>query len=368
MPLGRALRAGFTLAAKPRRGPMRTSAQPQLPAWLRGVGVYQAVELSNTVIRYGIGPGTRLSFSGLPNRDALIVFGIGGGHTTDSSDNGVDSLDLLADVPAWTSRIAPFATPITGVNYYRTTPTIEPSARHLYSHTIWSPLLNRMIWHNCRSPYGIGGSLTPSASDSLNLDTWAWDAPGTVVESGSNVVQDANGFCYARNGDFSVSEFDSVSNTAPVDLPNFAGEVSHGQMAYDSLRGTFFACAWGDGQGGGTGRRLWLYAARFASQTQITIVGSGAAALNADTEVDCTLFYVAALDAFFYWTGVTLYKIVPTSGTEWTVTVISTTGATFPTLTVAQRQSHSRACFSESLGGMAWLPNDTSNLFFVRLV
>jgi hypothetical protein len=328
------------------------------PAWRSGLAVHQAVELASTNIRAG--SGTRLSYSGLANRDTLLVLAACGGHN-DSSDNGVDSLDLSADAPAWTNRIAPSASVQTSVNYYADG---KPSSHHTYTHHIWSPVRDRLVLHYHRSPWGSSGALDPTVSNSLNLDTWAWDAAGTVTESGSCVVQDADGYCYAKNGDFSVSEYDPIANTK-TDLANFAGEVSHGQIAYDSSRGTFFACAWGDGQGGGTGRRLWRYAARFASQTAITFNSSaGATALDADTVVDCNLFYVAAADLFFYWTGATLYKITPNSGTTWDVEIVTTTGATLPT----PSHAHARACYVTSLGGMAYLPSGTSNLFFVRLV
>ena len=76
------------------------------------------------------------------------------------------------------------------------------------------------------------------------------------------------------------------------------------------------------------------------------------------------MFYVAALDAYFYWTGQVLYKITPNSGTTWDVEIVTTTGATLPT----PSHAHARACYVTSLGGMAYLPSGTSNVFFVRLV
>ncbi len=334
-----------------------------LPTWLEGVAVNQAVEIASTSIRYGQGPGTRLSYSGLANRDTLLVLAATGGHN-DCSDNGVDSLDLTANAPTWANRIAPYGSPVASVNYYRTTPTVEPTSRHTYNHVIWSPQRDRMILHGTRSPWGQSGALTPTASNSLNIDTWAWDADTTLPDTGFNVVQDASGYCYGYLNDFAVTEYNPVANTK-TSLAGFSGQVAIGPVAYDSTRGTFFACSWGNGQGGGTGHLAWRYAARFASQTAITYNSSAAAtALQADTSIDCTMFYVAALDAFFYWTGTTLYKITPNAGTTWDVATVTTTGATLP----APSFSHTRACYSATLGVMAYLPNDTGNLYCVRLV
>lgn len=337
-----------------------------LPAWLSGAAVNEAVEIADTVIRYGQGPGTRLSYSGLANHDALLILACTGGHG-DSSDNGVDSLDLSANTPAWTQRREPFATPVTERNYYRTTPTVEPSSRHTYEYNKYNPVLDRLMLYTTSVPWGNSAPEVPQATNGLNLSTWDFDPAGTYVAAGGCYVQDSAGRAYSRRGYFAPNEYDPVSNTV-TELPGFTGEVGR-PIAYDSSRDVFFQCSYGDGSGGGPSRLLFRYSARFASQTAITFNSSAAAtALLALADADATMFYVAALDAYFYWTGQVLYKITPNSGTVWDVSEVTITGATIPTLTSVQRDSHSRACYVPSLGVMAWLPNATSNLYCVRLV
>ncbi len=334
------------------------SVMPRLPSWRRDMALNQAVSLSGTTIRYGQGPGTRLSYSGLAGRDALLVLAAAGGHN-DCSDNGVDSLDLWADAPAWTARIAPSASPATLVNHY---PDGKPSSRHTYNHTIYSPQRGRLVLHGTRSPWGASGGLTPNASNGLDLGAWAWDAAGTVADSGACIVQDSAGRAYSLVPYFAMAEYDPVANTKTT-LAGFANEVTY-PMAHDSKRDQFFQCSWGDGQGGGTGRRLYKYSSRFATQTAITLNASAAAtALNADTAVDCTMFYVAALDAYFYWTGVTLYKITPNSGTAWDVSIVSITGSSLP----SPSHAHTRAYYVPSMRCMAYLPSDTGLLYMVRV-
>jgi hypothetical protein len=332
------------------------------PTWLGNPAIHQVVNVPGGQPPRGSG---RLAFCGLANRDALLVHAAAGGHN-DDSDNGVDSIDISADSPVWSSRIAPSTVVQQNVPYYLDG---KPTSRHTYNYTIWSPIRRRLLLHGSRFVYG-GAVNSYPASNGLNVENWTWDATGTISDSGSSIVQDTNGRAYSITNYFGVNEYDPVANTKTF-LRNFASELTR-PMAFDTKRKRFFQLSWGDGDGGGTGVRAFRYGERFGAGTQTAITfnaSAGLTALQADQVLDTTLVYVPALDRFFYWTGNALYRVTPTSGTVWDIEVVTLTGATIPGRPVGQSgvDSFARMAYVQSLAGLAILHRDASGIQFIRI-
>jgi len=333
------------------------------PTWLGNPAIYEVVNVPGGQTPGGSGT---IAYCGLANRDTLMVLAATGGHG-DSSDNGIRSINLRDNTPAWVQRRAPFATPVADVAYYQTTPTIEPSSRHSYNFHIWNAVRGKMLMHSTRFVWPNAQSF--AASNALSLSAWDYDAVGTIPD-GAAIVQDTSGRAYGLSGFFGITEYDPVANTRTF-LRNFGSELTR-PMAFDTKRKVFFQLSWGNGDGGGTGIRAFRYGARFAVSSQQAITfnaGAGLTALEADQVLDTTLVYVPALDRYFYWTGNNLYRLTPSSGTVWDIEVVALTGATIPgrPVGVSGVDSFARMAYVESLGGIAILHRDAAGVQFVRV-
>jgi hypothetical protein len=334
-----------------------------LPTWLAGAAIHQVVNVPGGQTPGGSGT---IAYCGLANRDTLIVFAASGGHG-DSSDNGVRSINLSDNTPAWVQRRAPFATPVADVAYYQTTPTIQPSSRHTYNFHIWNAVRGKMLMHSTRFVWPNAFSF--AASNALSLSSWDYDPVGTIPD-GAAIVQDTAGRAYGISSYFGITEYDPVANTRTF-LRNFGSELTR-PMAFDTKRKRFFQLSWGDGDGGGTGIRAFRYGERFGAGTQTAITfnaSAGLTSLQADQVLDTTLVYVAAVDRFFYWTGNALYRVTPTSGTVWDIEVVTLTGATIPgrPVGVPGVDSFARMAYVQSLAGLAILHRDASGIQFIRI-
>jgi hypothetical protein len=331
------------------------------PTWLGNPAINQVVNVPGGQTPGGAGT---LAFSNIANRDTLVVLAATGGHG-DASDNGVRSINLRDNTPAWAPRRAPFGAPAQDVAYYRTTPTIEPTSRHTYDRTYYNPVVRKLVLHGTRAAYG--SAQTFGASNALDLETWEWSPLGTIVD-GSAQVQDTAGRAYGINGYFGVNEYVPVANTRAF-LDNFSNELTR-PMAFDTRRKTFYQLSYGNGDGAagpGVDVRSYRYGERFGAGTQTAITfnaGAGLTALQADQVLDTTLVYVPAVDRFFYWTGNNLYRIKPNSGTVWDIEVVTLTGATIPP---RGSDSSARMAYVPSLGGLAILHFSGPGIQFVKV-
>ena len=105
------------------------------PAWLTGKTVNQWFQISGTTFagsaadQTGGGPENKVVYGAPALVGTEMLFPASGGHTN-TADNGVPAIELNASSPTWVLRRAKFmgSTPA-DVDYYQTTPTVEPSLR-----------------------------------------------------------------------------------------------------------------------------------------------------------------------------------------------------------------------------------------------
>ncbi len=325
----------------------------RVPTWRRGAAVNQWMALPSSSIT-GDADG-RLAFSGAALQSTQIAevlwLGPGGGHN-DNSDNSVRSMDLLADAPAVTLRLAatPLAQRTLDASYYADG---RPAARHLYSSMYWSKRWNKLFTLGVRSSYG-GGGFFSGKVDGFNPGSNTWDAAGTHPD----ILAQARYSCMDSKGDvwslqtpganFGSALYHWGRNTKVQTMVIDFGTPAGGPLAFDTKREQIFSLSWGNGEDKfGTDVRAFVYrklysvtadtfnAAPTRSAITLNSIGGALAQFMLDRTEYGGMDYEPALDAFLFYDGRLfdgidrrgrVYMIKPNAGTTWDISILATTG------------------------------------------
>lgn len=316
---------------------------PSLPAWLQGAAVHEWVEISGTAfVNHTVASPSCIDAWGclVPiDGTGTLVSPANGGHT-DAADNGVDSIDLAADAPAWTRRIS--KTPDAQVTANAThNADGKPNSRHGYVYAHYIPQRSRVMLFGGRGFYVNGGD--GYAVDGHTVSgTWAWDAAGTWT-----ALQPGRAFGAVRDastGNVLTQEgwlWNQAANTWSQ-LGSFTPGWRY-PLAYDSTRGQFFALQWGDGgpDAASSGTVAMKINKTTGAGTTITLSGTGLSQWNTDGATTApgggSLLHYAGMDydpdndRFLFYAGRgtgagRVYVITPNSGSAWDISILSLTG------------------------------------------
>lgn len=345
-----------------------------LPAWLSGQALNTWFQIANT---NGAG-GAFLDegFGGLAQVGTKWVSLANGGHTT--WDNRVTSIDLSQDVPAWTVLKAASAATQNNVAYYTDG---KPSGTHTYS-SVFGLSATKAIRPGSR--YTAPDQVPFDTVDVFDLTTNQWagvvpDAPGTSGSGYANVTpsgyfpvaQDHNGdlWCVLHtNGN--VAKYTVSTNT--WSQPAMSAQVSPNvryPWALDTVRNQLFGLTWGDGEGSGTGIRAVQLDYLAGTQRTITFSAGSVTSVNqftADAPQYAGMTYDPVNDRFLFYSNGTagrVYVVKPNAGTTWDMSILSASGALPATVAPLVK----RFAYFPELRGVACLPSDNGNIYFMRL-
>lgn len=343
-----------------------------LPAYLAGAAVREWVEIPDTS---GAGGSAIDAFSGFEvTPSGLLVIPLAGGHLN-SADNRVASLDLMADSPGWTVRIAASSSVQADVRHYSDG---RPSSRHTYRNLFYVPSLDRVFSVGCAYAYGAGANY--ASVDALDIGAWAWDAAGTFADvpegDGSGKIGAAfDGTAIWSN---TLRRFNPSTNTwsNPI-TTRVTGTDAPGPMCYETARQQLF------GINGRTGSLV-------ASRTPVAGSEEFAVTINASSALTQFLDdkpwypgmgYDPENGQFLIYAGQTfdasgnlltnvpgrVFAVTPNDTNVWDMSLLSMTG-TPPGAPPADGSGiNGRFRYVPALKGFVLLPQASSNLFFFRV-
>lgn len=332
------------------------------PAWLAGRPLNEWFAIAGTS---GAGGAVADTFSGFVVRDdtSEIFIPLAGGHGV--TDNRTVSIQLSDDAPAWVLRNASSTAFTDGAAYNADG---KPASRHTYSTGIWCPQRNRIMVHGA---YGLGTMANTSRTvDGFNPDTNTWDAAGTWANIPSPI--NIYSMCRGKNGDAWLAgggrwnqATDTYTTLSWPQTPRFPG-------SYDSLRDQVFTLQYSDGQTLGGGGLIASKISAAGAQTVITFNASAAlTALTALQPLYAGMDYDPDTDKHYFYPGRgsrDLYVITPNSGTVWDVSILAlgAGSATLPDTPAGGSGINGRFRRVPGLKGFVLLPQQSSNLYFIR--
>ena len=332
------------------------------PSYLNSKSVNEWFEIPGTKLTPDGSQNGRLSYSGIAtDAGTQIILAASGGHG-DSAHNGVDSIDLAADAPAWVQRRP---SSWNGIETDKATyASGEPASRHTYEHSIFSTTRQRLILHSTRATYSSAQSF--AVTRGLNTSNWTWDPLSTYnTQQISARCRDADDNCWGFAGYYQLWKWTAATDSW-AKTGTFAGQVT-APMAADSSRSLIFQLSWGDGQGGGSGVLAYKYTNGGTVQTAITLnsVSGALAQFISDAPILTTMVYDAARDRFLFWAGEArrLYQILPNAGNTWDISIVATTGALPP----RSEGGFSRMAYIPSLQSLFVMPQGSLNLYAMKI-
>ena len=329
------------------------------PAWLAGRALNEWHEIPGTSGAAGADIEEYSGWSRVNNQ--LIAAACGGHHV---SDNRVVSIDLGADAPAWTVRVAASTSVKGDVAFY---PDGKPSSRHTYQMAQYIPALDRVMLLGGRAIYSEISTGDLPATIGFNPNTNAWEPAGTYPDApamnGGSVV-DQNGDAWVASGS---AKFTAATKTWSRPLTAQAPVSVRFPWALDSKRNILFGLCFGDGQGYDSGIKAIKQTGNV--QTQLTFNLSPAVTqFIADTPAYAAMAYDPVNDFFLFYSGFAagrIYKIIPNSSNIWDMEIFAYgPGSVTPIASVAG--TNSRFSYVPALKGFVLLPSRASNLQFMR--
>lgn len=335
------------------------------PAWMSGKALNEWFEIPGTA---GAGGAAIDAFSGMAVNELYseLLIACAGGHL-DSSDNRVVSLNLMADAPAWVTRMAASAAPAQNVAYYADG---KPSSRHTNSSLHFVPQVNRLMMFGARSVYGAAWDF--AKVDGFNLDTNTWDAAGTWPDmpGGYGAAQ------IRATGDVigtGLTRWSPTTQKWTSLATSSNGDQVRWPMAYDARRHQMFCLQYGDGQGYGNAA-LQASVVTVADGVQKTVkfnASSGLdlflaekpsyAGMDYDTVNDCFLFYSGQEAA-----AGRVYMVKPNNTTVWDISVLTLGSGSVKVAANPGGGVHNRFRYIPALRGFVLLARGSANLYFLR--
>lgn len=332
-----------------------------LPTWRKNAQLLQWTEIPDSG---GAGGAAIDAWGALAENKATgeLFIAASGGHS-DSADNRVVSMSLMAETPTWTLRRESSTNVMTDVLYYADG---LPTSRHLYAHLHYLPAQNAVLLGGCRYGYG-GGTPTGPGMDAFDLTTNQWLPRNTfadITPFNSYVVEiDASGNAWTPSGNRFVPSTNTWST--PGTGPGL-GRFPH---ATAPSRNLIFSLQYGDGQG--YDLNLGVVARKLDTTTgnSVAITLEPSAALTEFIAAQPTyagMDYDATNDRFLFYsheaTG-KVYVVTPNDTTTWSIGVLATNG--MPSVTPGSG-INKRFRYLPTLGGFVLMPSRTSNLWFLR--
>jgi hypothetical protein len=365
----------------------------QLPTWRQGQEVNAWRELSGSSLSLlsTLSPagsdapqGKIDAWNGLAadTRTSDLISTGNGGHDN-YWGNEVDRIRLTDNAPAWT-RITTSSlsasvtdTDLVSQDYYSDG---KPASHHTYHGQICIESLDKVL----RFP---GGSKSKIGYPSQAITGWgitagAWDGVATWGSQTSPVTAQGDSQSYAKHpttenvyGWFGNSGLYRWNKGTPgtwtllVSGGSIPTKVYQSAAACDPSRGTagqvFFI-----GAGDPVGSVCHKYDIGTNTFSAITLTGT-----DIKSNRGMGLVYVAATDKFYACVGSSggssVYVITPTSGTSWACSLLSTTGGSgLPSVTSIPQNAgnpYTKFQYFPALGGVAYLPRWSANVWFLRL-
>lgn len=341
-----------------------TDAKPLVePAWRKGIPANTWTEIPGTV---GIGGAAIDAWGAFAENKATgeLYVAASGGHS-DSADNRVVSLDLMADAPTWVLRHASSTNVVADVLYY---PDGLPTSRHLYQHLHYLPTKNAVLLGGCRFGYG-GGTPTGPGMDAFDLASNAWLPQNTFADitpfDGYVVEIDGDGNAWTTSG----LRYATATNT--WSKPGSGPGLARFPQATAPSRKQIFALQFGDGQGYDVGLGVVARVLDTTTGNSVAITFNASTALTEFTAAQpnyAGMDYDAPNDRFlFYWGGERgkVYAVKPNATTTWDMSTLTVSGMPEATPTSGSG-INKRFRYLPTLGGFVLMPRRESNLYFLR--
>jgi hypothetical protein len=316
----------------------------------------------------------RLAFSGMWHANGKIGTAADGGHT-DSTDNGVYSLDLTQNSPAWSVLHAPSSPQPNPVD--SSGPFYGSDGSPVSAHTYWMeeyvPSQNRVFRTHVSFPGIGGGAASQPYVDAFSLATNTWDAHETWPDNtyASTSCMDAYGILWGNSTVTNhLYKFDAtLGSSAWVDV-GAATDMTGSPLCDDPVRNRLIVFCYGDGQGTGTTTRFYTLSKVDATQIAQTVNSSAAyTTWQGYAAAYQSVIYDKWNDRFIVFDGnnpSTIFVLTPpATGTAWDMTTLTITGAALPTAVGAG--SYNRFRISEDLGGIVYFPAGDQSVYFIRL-
>ena len=295
----------------------------------------------------------------IDSRDSTVYSAAGGGHT-DYAGNEVDSIRLSDDAPAWVERRASTSSgQITAsATHYADG---RPTSRHTYYGAVMNEIRNRVMVM-AGSRYGDGYQI--SSMDGFNISSNDWDSAGTFPDTpgavpsyyGATIVEDKRtGDVYAL-ANYGVFQWVSSSNSWATRASNTGIWGFEAASALDTRRNRILVL-------GGDGNDHGMYTLGASSAQSVSISGSAAGNVNGGGN---GMVYDPWMDAFLVKTpsGSTVYAI---DASTLTATTLSTTTAS-GSIPSSDNGVYRRFLFAPNLGGVVYVPDFGTNMWFLRTV
>ena len=327
-----------------------------MPSWLAGQPLNTWISIPGTS---GAGGSAINAFSMfvVKQSTAELISAASGGHT-DSYDNGVYSIRLTDNAPAWVTRKAGSTVVQEAVLYYADG---LPTSRHTYQHNHYIPSLDAVLMAGCRFGYG-GAAPEGPGMDLFSLSTNQWlpryTYPDIPAASGNGIVKDGSGGIWTTSG----KRFDTATSiwaTMGISLPRFPS-------IYDPLRDQIFSLQCGNGEDGVQTVVSQKVACSTAVKTTVTFNAS--AALTQFTTAGALYLgmdYDAPNDRFLAThqgeAGV-VYVITPNAGSVWDIGLLSVSGS----VSAGTGGTQKKFQFISSLNGFALITQAASAIYFLR--
>ena len=343
-----------------------------LPTWLSGKPLNEWFTISGTS---GAGGSAVQAYSGMTVRDdtSEIFIAAAGGHF-DSSDNRVVSLDLRQDAPSWTTRMAASASVQQDVARYADG---KPTSRHTYHSTQWCAPRSRLLLQGVQFAYG--NAFTFYNFEAFNPATNVWESSGYLADipAGANygAARDNNGNTLSQNG---FRKWTQATDTfsAAISPPGAAATQVRFPWAYDPTRTQWFGMAYGDGQND-TSWGAFIRGVKMSNSglTQVAVTFNSSAALtqlNADAPAYAALIYDPDNDRFLFCSGQTgregvVYVVTPNASSVWDVSILAQGGGSLTPPNSGTGGLLGRFQHVPAYKGIAFMPDKTANLYFMRL-
>lgn len=351
------------------------------PAYMSGKAVLEWATIANTS-----GLGKVNAFCGVAYRQdtggLLELTSLAGQGHDDGPDNGVYSVRLDVDTPSVTTRKAASSSVAANVDYYSDG---KPSARHTYWFTHWVPELSRYVLFGAKTLYG-GAVRDNLKVDAFNPATNTWDgvvsdSPGTAGSGYPDLPTDrarmtcrdpATGNFYALITNTLYRWNPSAPGTyTSITLSGTGAGTTRGAQVWDTLRNDMFHLCAGDNFNTKSSTITCTSVSPTGVRQPITLSGSGLAEFqaNASTMINSTVEYDNSLDCFYFYDGFAaatagkVWKIVRTSVSTATITLLATTGVSVP---VCPGGVNSKFRYIDALKCCVLVPSQTANIHFFR--
>lgn len=362
------------LAVKP------ASSGSDSPAWLQGLALNSAKALPGTQTGVSASAINAWSCLVLIDDTATLFSSANGGHH-DSSDNGVYSIDLAQDAPAWATRIAPSPSSAVQINVPHYLDG-RPTSRHGYQHHHYIAQRGRVMLFGGRGWFGDGHDGSKFDAHTVTgtptwdaADTWPTLAPGNY-----GIARDP------RTGNVwtALGQLWNQAGNSWRSVNTFSGKLRWGWQ-WDSARQRFAGFQWGDGQGYGnpvmlaqimdpdTGAATDIGWANDAETTAaLAQIAAATPGIGGTPAYECSA-YDSGNDCFWLYYGHTsssgaaqvFYRITPQAGASgWRMQRVTFSGATLPLTPSAGINGRLR--YVPRLGGLVIQPSGESGLYFIR--